>query len=57
MHSFNVGTIISTAVHEAYPGHYVQFLWLPKAPSRVRKILGANSNGRLGPLLRADDAG
>lgn len=44
MHSFNVGTIISTAVHEAYPGHYVQFLWVPQAPSRVRKLLGANSN-------------
>lgn len=44
MHSFNVGTIISTAVHEAYPGHYVQFLWVPQAPSRVRKILGANTN-------------
>lgn len=44
MHSFNVGTIISTAVHEAYPGHYVQFLWVPEAPSRVRKLLGANSN-------------
>ncbi|HWT65063.1 MAG TPA: DUF885 domain-containing protein [Terracidiphilus sp.] len=44
MHSFNVGTVISTAVHEAYPGHYVQFLWVPQAPSRVRKLLGANSN-------------
>jgi len=44
MHSFNVGTIVSTAVHEAYPGHYVQFLWLPQAPSRVRKLLGANTD-------------
>jgi uncharacterized protein (DUF885 family) len=44
MHSVNVGTIISTAVHEAYPGHYIQFLWVPQAPSRVRKLLGANTN-------------
>jgi uncharacterized protein (DUF885 family) len=44
MHSFNIGTVISTAVHEAYPGHYIQFLWIPKAPSRVRKLLGANTN-------------
>jgi uncharacterized protein (DUF885 family) len=44
MHAFNVGTVISTAVHEAYPGHYVQFLWVPQAPSRVRKLLGASSN-------------
>ncbi|MDR3737548.1 MAG: DUF885 domain-containing protein [Terracidiphilus sp.] len=44
MHSFNVGTVISTAVHEAYPGHYVQFLFLPQAPSKVRKILSANTD-------------
>src|SRR3984957_862870 len=44
MHGFNIGTVISTAVHEAYPGHYVQFLWLPQAPSKVRKILGANTD-------------
>jgi uncharacterized protein (DUF885 family) len=44
MHAFNVGTVISTAVHEAYPGHYVQFLWTPRATSRVRKLLGASSN-------------
>jgi len=44
MASFNVGTIISTSVHEAYPGHYVQFLWMPEFPSKIRKVLGANSN-------------
>ena len=44
MHSFNIGTVISTAVHEAYPGHYIQFLWLPQAPSKVRKMLGANTD-------------
>jgi uncharacterized protein (DUF885 family) len=44
MAGFNVGTIISTAVHEAYPGHYVQFLWVGSAPSKVRKLIGASSN-------------
>ena len=44
MASFNVGTIISTSVHEAYPGHYVQFLWSPRVDSKVRKLLGANTN-------------
>ncbi len=44
MGQFNRGTILSTAVHEAYPGHYVQFLWVPHIQSRVRKLLGANSN-------------
>jgi uncharacterized protein (DUF885 family) len=44
MAAFNVGTVISTSVHEAYPGHYVQFLWTPQFPSTVRKVLGANTN-------------
>jgi uncharacterized protein (DUF885 family) len=44
MAEFNRGTIVSTAVHEAYPGHYIQFLWTPMAVSKVRKLLGANSN-------------
>lgn len=44
MEGFNRGTIISTAVHEAYPGHYVQFLWMQNVQSKVRKLLGANSN-------------
>ncbi len=44
MASFNTGTIISTSVHEAYPGHYVQFLFLNQFPSKVRKVVWANSN-------------
>jgi uncharacterized protein (DUF885 family) len=44
MEGFNRGTIISTAIHEAYPGHYVQFLWMQNIPSKVRKLLGAASN-------------
>ncbi len=34
LEGFNRGTIISTAVHEVYPGHYVQFLWLRGCPPR-----------------------
>jgi uncharacterized protein (DUF885 family) len=44
MEGFNRGTIISTAVHEAYPGHYVQFLWEPQYPSKVRKLIGSGTN-------------
>jgi uncharacterized protein (DUF885 family) len=44
MAAFNIGTITSTAVHEAYPGHYVQFLWQPQFPSKVRQVFGANTN-------------
>ncbi len=44
MAAFNVGTIISTSVHEAYPGHYIQFLWQDQFPSKVRKLIGASTN-------------
>jgi uncharacterized protein (DUF885 family) len=44
MAGFNRGTVISTAVHEAYPGHYVQFLWVQRAPSKVRKLIGTGTN-------------
>jgi uncharacterized protein (DUF885 family) len=44
MAGFNRGTVISTAVHEAYPGHYVQFLWVQRAPNKVRKVLGSATN-------------
>jgi uncharacterized protein (DUF885 family) len=46
LQGMNRGTILSTSIHEAYPGHYTQFLWLQVAPnlSKTRKLLGAASN-------------
>jgi uncharacterized protein (DUF885 family) len=44
LEDFNRGTIISTATHEAFPGHYVQFLWLQSLSSRVRKLVACGSN-------------
>ena len=44
MAAFNVGTIVSTSIHEAYPGHYTQFLWQPQFPSKIRKLLGSSTN-------------
>jgi uncharacterized protein (DUF885 family) len=44
MAAFNVGTIVSTSTHEAYPGHYVQFLWVHEAPTKTRMLLGAATN-------------
>ena len=38
LEGLNRGTIISTAVHEAYPGHYEQFLWVKQLPSKTRKL-------------------
>ena len=44
LEDFNRGTIISTAAHEVYPGHYTQFLWLQTLSSKVRKLMGCGSN-------------
>jgi uncharacterized protein (DUF885 family) len=44
MTAFNRGTITSTAIHEAYPGHYVQLLWFQKVQSKARKLVQSNSN-------------
>lgn len=44
MQAFNRGTIISTAIHEAYPGHFTQLMWFREVPSKVRKLVWANTN-------------
>ncbi len=44
MEAFNRGTIISTAIHEAYPGHYVQLLWWQKLTSKVRRLISCGTN-------------
>lgn len=44
MTAFNRGTIVTTAIHEAYPGHYVQLLWFQKVQSKVRKLIGCGTN-------------
>jgi len=44
MQSFNWPVLKAVAIHEAYPGHYVQFLWVKQAPSKVRKLLACGSN-------------
>jgi uncharacterized protein (DUF885 family) len=42
--AFNIGTIFSTSTHESYPGHYLQYLWTSRAPSKLRKVFYANTN-------------
>ncbi len=44
MAGFNIGTIFSTSTHETYPGHYLQYLWTPLAPTKFRKAFYANTN-------------
>ena len=44
MAQFSYPVINSVTIHEAYPGHYVQFLWEHRVDDRVRQVLGANTN-------------
>jgi uncharacterized protein (DUF885 family) len=41
---FNRYTTAIINVHEAYPGHFLQFLYMPRIQSKVRKLLYATSN-------------
>ena len=40
---FNKYSLPLISVHEAFPGHYTQFLLVQKVPSRVRKVFGCAS--------------
>ena len=48
---FNPYAVRIIAIHQVYPGHYVQFLWLKQAPTKARmltpflKPVGTNSEG------------
>ena len=44
MHQWYYAMIANVSVHEAYPGHYMQFLNAKTFPSDVRKVYGANTN-------------
>jgi len=44
MAGLNVGTIISTSIHEVFPGHFTQYLWERRAPTKLRMLLSANTN-------------
>ena len=44
MRSWYYAEMSNVAVHEVYPGHYIQFLYAKNFPSDVRKVFGAASN-------------
>jgi len=43
LQGFSRWTLPSVSIHEVYPGHYVHFLYMKRAPSYVRKIAGCGS--------------
>ena len=44
MRLFNPSVMNIITVHEAYPGHYLQFLYGKQFPTKTRKLLYASSN-------------
>jgi uncharacterized protein (DUF885 family) len=42
--AFSRPVIELTSIHEAYPGHYLQFQWMPKMRSKTRKLYSCSSN-------------
>jgi uncharacterized protein (DUF885 family) len=44
LRAFSRNDIRMTSIHEVFPGHYTQFLWVRRAPTKVRKLLGADTN-------------
>ncbi len=41
---FNPPVVALINVHEAYPGHYLQFLYAPRFPTKVRKLISCGTN-------------
>jgi uncharacterized protein (DUF885 family) len=41
---FNRSVMSLITIHEAFPGHYVQFLYAKQFPTKTRKLLSANTN-------------
>jgi uncharacterized protein (DUF885 family) len=41
---YNKHVMQMITIHEAFPGHYTQFLWAKQFPSKVRKLSGPGSN-------------
>ncbi len=37
------GILLSTTIHEVYPGHFLQGQWIKRAPTRAQKVFGAYS--------------
>jgi uncharacterized protein (DUF885 family) len=44
MKGFNNSMLPGTAIHEVFPGHFVQFLWINQSPSKVRKLIACGTN-------------
>jgi hypothetical protein len=44
LRAFSTYVMAMTNVHEAYPGHYLQFLYAPRFPTKTRKLIVTGTN-------------
>lgn len=44
LRAYSRWTVAMINVHEAYPGHYLQFLYAPRFPTKTRKLAHAGTN-------------
>jgi uncharacterized protein (DUF885 family) len=44
LRGFNKWALASINVHEAWPGHYLQFLYAPRFPTKTRKLVAVGTN-------------
>jgi uncharacterized protein (DUF885 family) len=44
LRAFNPFTVDLIDIHESYPGHFLQFLWAPKFPTKTRKLIASGTN-------------
>jgi uncharacterized protein (DUF885 family) len=44
LRAYNPAVMTIVTIHEAYPGHYIQFLNAKQFPTKTRKIIGCGSN-------------
>jgi len=44
MQFFNRYAVSDISIHEAFPGHFTQFLFVREVPSKIRKLMGCSSN-------------
>lgn len=44
MRFFSDWALPIVSIHEVYPGHFTQFVWVKEASSKVRKLIGCGTN-------------
>jgi hypothetical protein len=38
------GVMLVVAIHEVWPGHFMQYVWTPRFPTKLRKVLGCGTS-------------